>query len=234
MRIAICDDDKSVLMQLSDTVGGLLERGDELQAFEATELLYEAHERAPFDAVILDIEMPGINGIDIGWELKRLYPHTYIVYVTRFPNFAMEAFRVRAFHYLLKPVSPTDLSWVLEDIREGYASLAPGTLEIESREIHAYEKLSDILYMESFLHKLTLHTRLRSHTFPGRLGDYEEALAGKGFYRVHRSYLVNLAHVKSIRGRKVWVDDSGPIPIGDNRKLGELYAALSKWRREHL
>lgn len=117
MRIAICDDDKQQADNIADAIKGLGSSG-EIEIYQTGEELLKASKREPyFTVVFLDIYFPIENGIEIAKELQKISPDTEIVFVTTSREHAVEAFSVRAIHYLVKPVTS-------ENIQEVFGRLA--------------------------------------------------------------------------------------------------------------
>lgn len=149
-----------------------------------------------YDVVFLDVELPGLTGLELA-PLAR----AAVVFVTAHERYAVDAFSVEAFDYLLKPVDPERLARVLERLREQAAGasttavakvavVAPGGTElVDFDQIHFVHAEGDYS---------RVHTYDRSYLSTASLGDLSRKL-GPGFARVHRSYLVNLAKVSGIR-----------------------------------
>ena len=111
---AICVDDERLLME--DTVSTCLELPeiDEAKGFVRPQDALEYLESTSVDLAILDIDMPGMNGIELAAAIKRRHPETAIIFLTGYSQYAVEAFAVRATGYLLKPVAREKLA---EDVR---------------------------------------------------------------------------------------------------------------------
>ena len=149
-----------------------------------------------YDVVFLDVELPGITGLELA-PLAR----AAVVFVTAHERYAVDAFSVEAFDYLLKPVDPERLARVLERLREQAATssttavakvavVAPGGTElVDFDQIHYVHAEGDYS---------RVHTYDRSYLSTASLGDLSRKL-GPGFARIHRSYLVNLGKVSGIR-----------------------------------
>lgn len=150
------------------------------------------------DALFLDIEMPGLKGTEVAAALASQNPR--LVFVTAHPQYAVEAFRLGAAHYLLKPVTRVDVAqamarlfpsepsarteWLRIPVRErrGLRMLAPGTVEALVAD------LGDCL-------AITSEGKLRVE---GTLTQWEERLGSMGFFRIHRNALVRLEAVQSL------------------------------------
>ena len=148
------------------------------------------------EVVFLDIEMPGVTGLQAAPTIRN----AAIVFVTAHAEYAVDAFAVEAFDYLLKPVEPERLARVVERLRERSSENAVpvekipvvsggGTELLEYDEIHFVQADGDYS---------RVHTYDRSYLCTASLGDLEDKLVPR-FARIHRSYLVNLAKVAAVR-----------------------------------
>ncbi|HZT16253.1 MAG TPA: LytTR family DNA-binding domain-containing protein [Gaiellaceae bacterium] len=153
------------------------------------------------DVVFLDVELPAASGLAAAPLLRDLGTPPAVVFVTAHERYAVDAFAVEAFDYLLKPVDPDRLARVLERLRERAAAgpaqpervavVGPGGSELllDPAEIHYVRAEGDYS---------RVHTHDRSYLSTSPLGALEERL-GSPFARVHRSYLVNLGKVTAVR-----------------------------------
>lgn len=165
------------------------------------EAALEAARIARPDVIFLDVELPGATGLATAPRLRDRGVPPAVVFVTAHERYAVDAFAVEAFDYLLKPVDPERLVRVLERLRERsseaqaaparVAVVGPGGRELllDPAEIHYAQAEGDYC---------RVHTHDRSYLATVSLGALEERL-GSPFARVHRSYLVNLAKVAAVR-----------------------------------
>jgi two-component system LytT family response regulator len=193
--------------------------------------------------LLLDIEMPGKSGIQLASEIQHLSLN--IVFVTAHNEYAIKAFRVSALDYLLKPVDPLQLAEALSKC-EGM------TKKVQSQQLQLYQqslhqpiervalptwqgldicRLSDIVCFiaeESYTH---VHLNDKTNKLISRkLGELEELLATSGFIRVHKSYMVNVSHIKKyIKGEGGQVEMSNGMLIDvARRKKDELLEKLNR------
>lgn len=183
------------------------------------------------DLVFLDIQMPKMTGFDM---LKKIQPINFeVIFTTAFDQYAINAIRVSALDYLLKPVDDEELSAAIEKYKERVSRKEPSvqyehlfnnllnknpldkTIALSASDGISFIKMSDILRVEangrySKFYLLNKETILVSKT----LGDYEEILSANQFFRIHDSAIINLNHVKKyIRG------DGGTVVLSDNTEL---------------
>ena len=165
--------------------------GEAGTAADADELL----RAAGYDVVFLDVELPGLTGLELA-PLAR----ASVVFVTAHERYAVDAFAVEAFDYLLKPVDPARLARVLERLREALPGEPPAVEKIAVVAPGGTELLDfdQVFYVHADGDYSRVHTYDRSYLSTSSLGELQQRL-GPGFARVHRSYLVNLAKVSGIR-----------------------------------
>ncbi|MBM7619404.1 two-component system response regulator LytT [Bacillus tianshenii] len=157
------------------------------------------------DVVFLDIEMPKMNGLEVAKNLRELKHMPYIVFATAYPNFAVEAFRYEAVDYLLKPFDEEQLTDTMTRLQKlllkpvDDVQIAPSTrlaVELES-EIH-YIDPHAILYISRDERVSRIFTKDQPFESKMALKDLEERLKSYPFFRIHKSYLVNLNYVQKL------------------------------------
>jgi two-component system response regulator AlgR len=158
---------------------------------------------ARFDLVLLDIHMPGLDGLELARNLRRRPGAPAVVFVTAYAAHAVTAFELEAVDYLTKPVRAERLQQALQKaeryLNERRAPVAEtqDVLLIQDRGRTERVPLSDILYLKSELKYLTVRTASRSHIFDGSLAELEERYPAR-FVRVHRNALVARAAIRAL------------------------------------
>ncbi|MDQ2984593.1 MAG: LytTR family DNA-binding domain-containing protein [Actinomycetota bacterium] len=188
----------------------------------------------PYDVVFLDVEMPGMSGLDAARLVLESADRPVIVFVTAHAHYAVDAFAVEAFDYLLKPVEPVDLARVVTRLTK---ARRPARSKVDKIPVVSAGKteLLDydaVHYAEADGDYSRIHTYDRSYLCTSSLRELEDRLPSERFVRIHRSYLVNLVKVTAVRR-------AGPDRIRlalDNRERTELDVARrqSKALRERL
>jgi DNA-binding LytR/AlgR family response regulator len=202
MRALVVDDEPLVRSELVYALGCVARDCEVQEAESAVEALALLHDSA-FDVVFLDIRMPSLSGIEAAAELRRLPKHPPIVFVTAHEDYAVEAFELAAFDYLLKPVTQERLAASLRRLRAQSQTPAPegaanGRLPVEAGERKILVRADDIRFVEVRGHVVTVALFDESFRFRGTLGECEERLECHGCLRVHRAYLVNPRHVVEV------------------------------------
>lgn len=157
-----------------------------------------------YDAVFLDIRMPGMSGLEALPLIEREASGTDVVFVTAYDQHALEAFELAAADYLLKPVSELRLRRTLDRLRARRArTRAPAApqvdrLAVDGRTGTLLLRLADVRFVRAQGHTVLAKTFEGEHRTRSSLAELEERLGPHGFLRVHRGFLVNLEHVMEL------------------------------------
>ena len=200
IRALLVDDEapaRSELRFLLAEHAGVQVVGEAGGAPEALEL---ARDLAP-DVVFLDVEMPGLSGVAAAPLVRERTDPPAVVFVTAHERYAVDAFAVEAFDYLLKPVDPDRLARVVERLRErSVENVLPvekvAVVSGAGTELLDYDQVH---YAQADGDYSRVHTYDRSYLCTASLGELEEKLPPGRFARIHRSYLVNLSKVAGVR-----------------------------------
>lgn len=231
MRVAICDDEK---IQLSITKTSVENAYNSLDLIVDTytsgiELL-NAVDVVNYDLIILDIEMPGVNGIDTAKRLRKIEDKTAIVFLTSHVEYALEGYEVNALRYLTKPASTEKLSeiitYLLEQKKKDKRILLRNSEDVEMVCV------ADIYYMEAQDQMIRVVTDKGEYRNRYNLGDYETEISAYGFFRIHRGYLINLGHVLKMTGREIIMEDGAALPISRTKEAALKNALLHYVRNE--
>lgn len=198
-------------------------------AIDAQELL--ARQRV--DLIFVDINMPDLNGVDF---VRGLIDRPMVIFTTAYSEYAVEGFKLDAVDYLLKPFGFADFSRSVSKAASLYELIHNQRSEPSEEEPEAHPKdkeyisvkagykvslirIADIVYLESEGEYVRMHLLDGSTvTTLFRLKNMETALPGDAFLRVHRSYIVNLRHIRSYVKGRVYLNDTDYVPIGENYK----------------
>jgi two-component system LytT family response regulator len=196
MRIFICDDDLLFAGQLQKCIAAFFSKDKlkipEIVIHNSGENLLEDHR--PKDIVFLDIEMPGLNGIYVGNELKKANENIIIFVVTSYSEYLDDAMRFRVFRYLSKPLEKQRLFRNLKDAIQLYNTTV-SKIAIETKEGCTTVLSSDIVYVEAKGRKVTIHTLQRDYLSIHKMDYWVNTLQSSCFVVSHRSFIVNLKYV---------------------------------------
>lgn len=185
--------------------------------------LFEWEQDQAWDALFFDIQMPGLNGIELAKKIRQENNKTAIVFVTGITDYLLEGYEVAALHYLLKPIDAEKIASCMErmmDLRRGQKK-QPVFLT-EARELEKGEKKDrvtlrllpeDIMYLEAFAHNTELHTKDRHYVVREGISLWKERLPTEMFCSCHRSFLVNLLYVAHLEKDALVLDDGSRIPV---------------------
>lgn len=223
LSILICDDDISVIDTMKKIIEEVLREEDKkAKIYTFTDAASVSDQILSIcDIALLDVDFYGAsyNGMDIARRLRSLRSDTIIIFVTNFIEYAPEGYEVQAFRYVLKRDLQTDLKAIIP--------LALKQLNQESLPIQVNGEiikvpLDDILYLEVQQHNVTVVTRKltpdrkqKEYCFYATLSDLEERLAPLGFLRIHKSYLVNMKHLKKFQCREATLDNGMTLRVGE-------------------
>lgn len=229
-RTAICDDDEKQIQILSALLtkwADLSGHACEIRAFSSgEEFLFEYEQDKAYDILLLDVEMQGMSGIEIARRIRRDNNRAEIIFVTSHFEFMGEGYEVDALHYLAKPVSEEKLMSVLSRAADKLAA-EPLSVVItcEGETVKLYE--TDILYVESFLHYISIHTNEREYKIKENISCFEDRLSDD-FFRIHRSYLASLKHITKISRASVSIEGKKDLPLARGK-----YDAVNRAFVEH-
>lgn len=211
MRIAICDDQAIILEQTRQSIKNYCTKHAfpcELVRFLSGEALLEQEQS--FDLVFLDYEMPKLNGMLTARALKEKSPDTLIVFLTSHPEMMPNAFEVRAFRYLLKPLSDTELEKCIHAARK---EMAPTEVILYDGDIQKVTSLKNVQYIEAAERGTTVRTRKETLTSKCTMVDWQNLLPQDSFYRCHKSFYINLAFVDEIHKDYVKLQNDEKVAI---------------------
>lgn len=227
LKIAFCDDEAEELRRLETLLQEYAQaRGQELAitAYQSPlELMTDVERGRRFDILLLDVLMPGENGLAAARELRGYDTNVKIIFLTSSAEFAVESYAVDAWYYKLKPVSRADLFALLDSACAACRQEQSHSLVLRCKSGIVRLELERLVYCEVLGRTLIFHleggTVLES---VGRLDELCSQLAPcPNFLRPHRSYLVNMDHISHIASRAITMQDGAEIPV-PHGKFSEL------------
>ena len=223
ISILICDDDITIVEEMHLVIERILRDADrKAKIYTFTDAASVSEQiLSGCDIALLDIDFDGAeyNGMDIARKLRSLRSDTVIIFVTNFIEYAPEGYEVQAFRYILKRDLQADLKVVLP---LALKQLNQETLPIQVNGEIIKVPLDDILYLEVQQHNVTVVTRRltpdrkpKEYCFYATLSDLEGRLEPLGFLRIHKSYLVNMKHLKKFQCREATLDNGMILRVGE-------------------
>jgi len=218
-RIAVCDDEQIHIRNIRIALPDL-----EMDVYTNPNVLFETVcSGTKYDVVFLDIVMPGIDGISLARELREIDDDMIIVFITGKIEFMQTGYEVKAFRYLLKDQISSGLKRVWNDIEAELAAKKDDYFVYEFNQETRRFRHAEILYFESALRLVTIHTKNTTDKFYGKLDEIEKK--SPLFVRIHKSFLVNKKHIRSLAADTVILSSGEVLPVSRkySARLGALY-----------
>lgn len=201
MKILIVDDENLAISRLKRLLND--EGLEDITTFTNPEEALKQCTKTKYDAVFLDISMPEITGLELANRILELEPKTFVVFQTAYDEYALEAYKNGGMGYLLKPIDTDSLKEILKKI-ETYIQTSSEKLEEKKIIAKRGDKiylidLDDIYYIRADLDEVIIKIKETDAYVRKKIGDLEKLLSNKNFFRIHRSYIVNVDKIKSMQ-----------------------------------
>lgn len=221
MYIAVVDDEKVIREDICELIEKQRPESS-VEAFSTGEELLASEGR--FDIVFLDIQMDGMNGIEAARSLRKRQEETVLIFITGIKEYVFDAIDLYAFQYLLKPLNEKKFVEVLDRaVKEAGRKKEKRGLFIKARNLTLDQ--TDILYIESRGKKVEIHTARDKESIEIYASMEElEGQLGEGFYRCHRAYIVNMAHITEYGSDSILLTNGDKVYLA-KKKYGEFVKA---------
>lgn len=222
--IAMCDDSSRALTAFAVALENVFEKCGAkayIDTFSSPAALSRSMSEKHYDAVFLDIDMPAVDGITFGINLRAAKDQTRIIYLSGREDRVFDAFAARPFGFIRKGNFANDSADV---VRSLLSSCGAKTVEIGTNTGRVVEvDLSSVVYVENVKDRQFFHfsENARTLTVNSTLGSLENLLASYGFIRVHQGYIVNYLYISRLDNASVTLTNGDKIPVS-RRKLGEV------------
>jgi len=215
IKFAICDDEPLMAQELADLLVKYMEEKSitayDLGSFSNGHALLES--AGGFDVIFLDIQMDHPDGMETAKLLRQRGDHSLLIFVTVLKECVFDAFKVEAYDYLLKPLEAGRFQRTMDRVLKRLREQTGKNLVVQRGTDCQVVPLSEIVYCEVQGRKIFLHR------VDGTVIDYYDRLeelerrVDRRFFRCHRSYLVNLEHLKGCKDGNAYMDDGQTIPV---------------------
>lgn len=221
MQIAIVEDCKEhseLIKQYIDNWSRMSEEKVAIRQFDSAEqFLFHSENATEIDTIFMDIQMPGLSGVELARKIREKNHQVAIVFTTGIDDYMEEGYELEATHYLLKPVSEEKVRRCLDKISEKQKKKEHYII-LHGEEDTFRIAESNIWWVSALGHKVIVGMEeaggVKRIHLSNSMGEMEKILFQlPEFVKSHRSYIVNLKHVKSIRKADIIMDNGDEIPL---------------------
>lgn len=226
MKIAICDNEPTVLNFVASVIEDISYDNSMVIQYE-TFTSYEnlIHRIGEFDLFIIDYKMPGINGLEFAGKVYSEYGMKKgLIFITAYPEIVYEAFEVRSYRFLVKPLSKEKIT---DAVCQYISDLSSSKkLAIKYDDEYNILDIDDIYYIEAARKHTYIYLKDSCITCRRSITSFEEELGECGFFRIHRSYLVNINKVKKFDSRICLLENGEKLFISQKKYDGFCHMYL--------
>ena len=229
-RIAIVEDEVEQVDRLKQYIERFCKENSisyEISLFKDGEEILTNY-KAKWDLILMDIEMPHVDGMKAAQKIRQIDQHTVLIFVTAMARYAIRGYEVDALDFVLKPVGYAAFSMKLRKVVNMIKSREQRMILISTGSSLVKLAVDDILYVEVANHKLSVHTAEQVFHQSGNLKDMEAQLSGTTFAKCNNGYLVNLRNVNSIEKDECIMSNGDHLPISRAKKK-EFYQLFAEY-----
>lgn len=212
LRIFICDDERRMLSMIAKKVSECLPESD-IRVFSSGSDLLQCLQTQVCDILLLDIDMPDITGLEIAGKLSLFEKRPLLLFVTSHDELVYDSFQYHPFAFLRKSSFDREMQAALEDcVRELQHRERHFCFRWEGKQV--FLLLSELFYFEAEGNYLKVFSKTGQYRFRSTITSVENTLAGCGFIRIHKGFLINQAAVRLFNAKEVELFDGTTLPIG--------------------
>ncbi len=222
INIGICEDELHYRVNIKDMLGDILSTYSinyKIYEFSSGEELLNNYPK-DLDILIMDIQMKIINGMDTARKIREFDQNLEIIFMTSFSEFMQEGYEVKAYRYILKPISERKISRNILPCINEIMKKKNNYLTINVKNYVDRIKIDSIVYIETDRPNILIYTNDNKYTTKISISKIDKILREHGFFRCHNSYIVNLKLVQSMNSNTL--------------KIGEKYIPINKYRVKEL
>ena len=232
IRFGICDDDREYAYSIKDIICQAFNKfktfDDDAECiyYNSGKELLEKFEQDNIDIFFMDIECGEDSGFDIARELVKRTKDLGIVYITNHKHYISNAFVCRPLGFICKSNVQDDIIMPMMNIVE-FLEDKKKTITFKDIKSDIQLKISDIIIVEVFNHKIQITLKDKIVECQGQLSKYEPSLMKYGFIKISRGILVNIEHITDIKGSEIYLNNDIKYEIS-RRRVNEVY---EMWRK---
>lgn len=217
--LLVIDDNKNDLNILNKALTNLLLKEDISFRIDCYDNIHNVDYDKDYDVVFLDIDMPEKSG----FELAKHFQQSFLIFITNRDDLVFDSFEYHPFAFIRKFLLDSELKVTMK-------RLIPELFKVNQYiTVHSFGqkinlKVSDIIYIESYIHNCTIHMIDHTLTIRMKLSEFQEIIHHNYFYSIHQSYLVNWNYVKKINKYECILTNKETIPISQRKYKDTLNA----------
>ncbi len=218
LHIGICEDNllhRTILINYIEEFLKLEELSFKVYEFKSGEELLERYP-SNLDILLLDIHMDKLTGMDAAKKIREFDKRVEILFTTSISDYVHEGYEVRAYRYLIKPLTYEVVQKHLKECISNIIEKEANFLVINNKKNLMKINLDSVLYIETDKKNLIIHKTDKSYMIKMSMRNIEKLLNRKNFFRCHSSFLVNLKMVESLDKNIVYIKEA-PIPVSKHR-----------------
>ena len=217
MNIAICDDEPVFLKKLYKKLTDMKIPDCRIHEFTSGKELLKLYVKGMYEVVILDVEMPDLNGLQTAERIRQIDKSVIIAFLTNYSELAVHGYDVGAFRYILKNqpdyVYTKQLNSIVDECKQRFK-----TFSFTNKNISFKFRLADIIYFEGHKRKVSLFTVTGELEYGGDFTEICSELIKYNFILINRGLLVNLEQIQNISKSDIILSNGRKIPIGRTYK----------------
>ncbi|MDU1455414.1 MAG: LytTR family DNA-binding domain-containing protein [Paeniclostridium sordellii] len=228
--IAICDDKINIINKTKKLIQDYDKEDIDIYVYESGEELINSDKE--FHIIFLDIDMKGLDGIETAKKLRKYDKKVKIIYVTNYTDYTYSAFSVHAFGYLVKPLNKKELYNQLDEALS-YTEEISNNLEFITSDGVIRIDTNSIYYFEYEQRKVIMKTIDKNYILKKKISEIGKDIQDYGFEMPHKSFVVNLYNIKTIKGYDVHMMDGSVIPLSQ-KKSSQFRDSLNRYLSKHI
>lgn len=230
INIAICDDEINIINKTKKLIQDYDKEDIDIYVYESGEELINSDKE--FHIIFLDIDMKGLDGIETAKKLIKYDKKVKIIYVTNYTDYTYSAFSVHAFGYLVKPLNKKELYNQLDEALS-YTEEISNNLEFITSDGVIRIDTNSIYYFEYEQRKVIMKTIDKNYILKKKISEIGKDIQDYGFEMPHKSFVVNLYNIKTIKGYDVHMMDGSVITLSQ-KKSSQFRDSLNRYLSKHI
>jgi len=215
LKVAICDDEKP----WANEINSLLNEYSQTRRIDVFSFYYDSgtsliESEKNFDIIFMDYQMNGLNGIETARKINSLNPDGIIIFISAYTNVALDAFEVKAYRFIAKPIDKDKLFKAIDDYRTDMNS--DNFLIFKTHDGTIRIRTSEIVYIEAFGSHSIIHTGKNDTEIIKNLKSIQDNLPSDKFFRCHKAFITSFSHIQAHDNTTIKFDNGSKIFISRN------------------